>query len=112
MDILGAATLVAIFIKCITASTDDMSQFREAVDEGNMDKAVKLYPAVWQFEREMRFKYVVDTRDQEFIFEFAKRTEVRKVTLLIALSKKPPKMIEEAFKVFKFDQDDLKGAAF
>ena len=43
MNILRTATLVAIFIKCVTASTDDMSQFREAVDEGDMDKAVKLY---------------------------------------------------------------------
>ena len=43
MNILRTATLVAIFIKCVTASTDVMSQFREAVDEGDMDKAVKLY---------------------------------------------------------------------
>ena len=56
--------------------------------------------------------YVVDTKDQEFIFNFAKQAEIEKVTLLVALHrKKSPKIIEEAFKVFKFDQDDLKWAA-
>ena len=54
--------------------------------------------------------YVVDTKDQEFIFKFARQAEIENVTLLAALHrKKSPKMIEEAFKVFKFDQDDLVG---
>ena len=48
MNILRTAALVAIFIKCVTASTDVMSQFREAVDEGDMDKAVKLHPVEFE----------------------------------------------------------------
>ena len=56
--------------------------------------------------------YVVDTKDQEFIFKFAKQAKVEKDALLVALHrKKSPKIIEEAFKVFKFDQDDLRWAA-
>jgi len=58
------------------------------------------------------FNYVVDTNDQEFIFKFAKQANVGKSTLLAALhQKKSPEMIEEAFKVFKFSQDDLKWVA-
>ena len=52
--------------------------------------------------------YVVDTKDQEFIFKFAKQTKIENDDLLVALHrKKSPKIIEEAFKVFKFYQDDL-----
>ena len=40
------------------------------------------------------------------------RPKLEKMTLLAALHrKKSPKIIEEAFKVFKFAQDDLKWAA-
>ena len=36
------------------------------------------------------------------------RLKLKKMTLLVALHrKKSPKIIEEAFKVFKFSQDDL-----
>ena len=52
--------------------------------------------------------YVVDTKDQEFIFEFAKQAKIENDDLLVALHrKKSPKIIEEAFKVFKFDQTML-----
>ena len=54
MNILRTATLVAIFIKCVTASTDVMSQFREAVDEGDMDKAVKLHQSSLEYSEERR----------------------------------------------------------
>jgi len=111
MNILRTATLTAIFIKSVTASADAMSRFREAVDGGDMGKAVRLHQAIrgdfWD-----KFNYVVDRQDQEFIFNFAKRAEIRNGNILKALHrKKSLKMIEEAFKVFKFDQYDLVYAA-
>ena len=42
MNILRTATLVAIFIKCVTASNAVMSQFRKAVDEGDMDTGCEV----------------------------------------------------------------------
>src|ERR1700738_4301125 len=114
MNILRTAALVVIFIKCITASADRMSQFRKAVDVGDMDKAVGLrWSSLKSYEERLKmFNYVVDTSDQEFIFEFAKQAKVEKDVLLVALHrKKSPNMIKEAFRVFGFDQDDLKWAA-
>ena len=114
MNLLRTATLVTVFIKCVTASTDVMSQFRKAVDEGEMDKAVKLYHSISTYYNEQlkRLNYVVGKKDQAFIFEFAKQARAHNGILLTALHrKKSPNMIEEAFKVFKFDQDDLVWAA-
>ena len=65
---------------------------------------------MWEHGGELN--YVVDTKDQEFIFEFAKQAKVGNSALLVALHrKKSHEMIEEAFKVFEFDQDDLSEAA-
>ena len=63
-------------------------------------------------ERLEMLNYVVDTKNQEFIFKFAEQARVFNADLLVALHrKKSPKMIEEAFKVFRFSQDGLKRAA-
>jgi len=110
MNISRAVTLVAILIKCVTASADAMSRFREAVDQGDMQKAVRLYrSSLKNFES---LCYVVDKKDQAFIFNFAEEAEVDKGDLLAALyRKKSHEMIEEAFEVFEFDQSDLRWAA-
>src|ERR1700738_1097639 len=107
MNILRAAALVAILVTCVTASGDDMSQFREAVDGNDMDKAVKL---CWSISEDLceKLNYVVDTKDEEFIFKFFKQAKTRHGALLAALHRKKSFMIiEEAFKVFKFSQNDL-----
>src|ERR1700738_1314228 len=108
MNILRTATLVAIFIKCATASGGRTSQFREAVDQGDMDKAVQLCRSSGEDYDERdemlsMFNYVVDTKDKEFIFGFAKQAKVKDYDLLVALHrKKSKKIVEEASKVFKF----------
>ena len=115
MNILYTTTLSAIFIKCVSASSDDaLFQFRKAVDEGSMDRAAYLYESIRGEHGEMdeMFNHVVDTRDQEFIFKFAKQAKVGEGHLLATLHRKrSPKMIEEAFKVFKFGQKNLVYAA-
>jgi len=58
------------------------------------------------------FNYVVDKKDQGFIFNFARQARIENSYLLVPLHrKKSPEMIKEAFKVFKFDQHVLKLAA-
>jgi len=87
-----------------------MRQFREYVDEGDMDKAVELYSSTLGDFKSLC--YVVDKKDQGFIFNFAEKADVIKGSLLVALHrKKSPEMIEEAFEVFKFSQGDLRNAA-
>jgi len=108
------AILASIFGKCITADDNRMPEFCKAVDEGIMIKAVWLHQSSGKYseERNEMLNYVVDTKDQSFIFKFAKQTRIKKYDLLAALHrKKSPKMIEEAFKVFKFSQEDLMWAA-
>jgi len=98
----------------LQASGDDaMSQFREAVDKGDIHKAVELYRSNWGFdERNEMFNYVFDKKDQGFIFKFAKKTGIAKDDLLLALHRKTSaKIVEEAFKVFKFSQDNVKTVA-
>ena len=114
MNILRTVTLVAIFIKCVTASGDDMSLFREAVDAGDMDKAVWLQHIIPNYSSNAQYAQLCDRhKDQEFIFKFAKQTEIENHDLLVALHrKKLPAIIEEVFKVFEFSQNDLVTAAF
>lgn len=108
MKILHIGVIAAIFVKCATASSDDiMSQFCKAIDEENMDKAVKLHQSNSKHYQD-KLNYVVDTKGQEFIFKFAEQASINNYSLLTALHrKKSPEIIEEAFKVFKFNQADL-----
>ena len=108
MDILLAVTLLAILIKCATASTSIMAEFCEVVHKGDMDKAVELHQSIKGHSASC-LNYVVATKDQEFIFEFAKQAQIERSVLLASLhrKKKPRRMIDEAFKVFKFNQSDL-----
>ena len=79
MNILRTAALVAVFIKCVTARADMMSQFRAAVDVGDIDKAIKMRWLIWGPDE--RLNYVVDTKNQEFIFKFAREARNSKQTL-------------------------------
>ena len=108
MDILLAVTLLAILIKCATASTSIMAEFCEVVHKGDMDKAVELHQSIKGHSASC-LNYVVATKDQKFIFEFAKQAQIERSVLLASLhrKKKPRRMIEEAFRVFKFNQSDL-----
>src|SRR5271170_5933743 len=98
MNILRTATLAAIFIKCITASSDVMSKFREAVDEGNLAKAVDLRWSIWGEHHFEMINYVVDKKDSDFILKFVKRTQTEKKDLLSALHRNttPKEIIEKA----------------
>jgi len=90
---------------------DPMSKFRGAVDKGSMATAVKLCRST--YPNDDMFNYVVVMKDQQFIFEFARKVGILKWKLLVTLysHKKPLEMIEEAFRVFQFSQDDLMSAA-
>jgi len=110
MKILYTVTLVAIFIKCVTASGDDMSLFREVVDEGEVDKAVKLYHSVSNYydKQPNMLDYVIDTRDRGFIFKFARKAGIRKYDFFVALHrKKASAIIEEAIEILDFSQNEL-----
>src|ERR1700738_4143035 len=112
MNILRAATLVAIFIKCVSASSDKMPSFLEAVDREDMSKALWLYWSISDHVDEA-LSYVINTKKDDFISDFARQAEIGKGTLFLALhrNKKSPKMIEEIIKVVKIYQADLIRAA-
>jgi len=135
MNLLRTVTLTAIFVKCVIAgpqkskyiyeyisqpfemtptegNLDLMPEFHQAVGKGDMTTTVQLYSSIFGYWEE-KLDYIVGKKDQDFIFEFARKVKSAKADLLAALhrNKKPREMIEKALQVLELSQYDLVGAA-
>ena len=102
MQVLRTATLVAIFIKCLTASTVDMTQLRESIDAGDFETVKKLCKKNWGL-----LGQVVETNGSEFIVKFIKQSKVDSYTLSTLFRYGSKGVIEKVLEDITFSEDDL-----
>ena len=111
MQLLSIATLVVLIVKCIVASSDELTDFNEAVDDGDLAKAIELFQQEWELCDE-RADYVFETKSSKFIINFIELAKEIWVRLLSNLYEKATKeIIDEVLKKIEFSDEVLSHAA-
>ena len=104
MKLLQTATLAAIFVKCIAASTLDMIQIRDAIEKRDFETIKDLCKGNLLLCYEA-INYVIDTEDRDLIVNFIRHAELANgYTLATLYHKGLMAVIREIFKKFDFSQ--------
>ena len=100
MKLLQTATLAAIFVKCLAASTVGMIQVRDAIEKRDFATIKVLFKGNLLLCYET-INYVIDTEDHDLIVNCIKHAELANWYTLAALhSKRLMEVILESFKEF------------
>ena len=100
MKLLQAATLAAISMKCLAASTVGMIQVRDAIEKRDFATIKDLFKGNLPLCYET-INYVIDTKDRDLIVNFIKHAELANGYTFAALyQKKLMEVIPEIFKEF------------
>ena len=111
MKLLSITTLALLTVKCIIASSDDFTDFNEAVDAGDLAKAVELFHGEWDLCDE-RVDYVFKTKSSKFIINFIELAKEIWTCLLSNLYEKATKeTIDEVLEKVEFSDEALSYAA-
>ena len=104
MKLLKTATLTAIFMKCLAASTVSMIQVRDAIEKRDFATIKDLFKGNLLLCYET-INYVIDTEDHDLIVNFIKHAELaNRYTYAALYHKGLMEVIRESFKEFDFSQ--------
>ena len=105
MNIFQLSLLLAILLKCVTASESGVAQdVIEALEEPGFESIEDDW-VKWRHRNDL-FDYVV-TKSVEFIAGFINQVEDVKRPTLAALFIKRPDIVDQVLKKIEYDDDDL-----